>query len=213
MVPLIGAVILRFTSTSGHDDRLDRRRLLGLLVGLAGVVVLLGADVSAHDAWAVVEIVVTSIGYATGPILIARQLAGLPTLGVVAASLAVTAVVYLPIAIVQAPARISAETAWSVVGLAVICTALAFLVFFRLIAEVGPARSTVITYVNPAIALLLGVLLLGEPFTVGIAVGFPLILLGCYVATSANRAAAPPGEAAASHVATPAQYSEDPVGG
>jgi drug/metabolite transporter (DMT)-like permease len=75
----------------------------------------------------------------------------------------------------------------SVLGLALICTALAFMVFFALIAEVGPARATVITYVNPAIALLLGVLLLNEPFTVGIAIGFPLILIGCFLATSRNR--------------------------
>ncbi len=81
-----------------------------------------------------------------------------------------------------------AKVLGSILGLALICTALAFMVFFALIAEVGPARATVITYVNPAIALLLGVLLLNEPFTVGIAIGFPLILLGCFLATSRNRA-------------------------
>jgi drug/metabolite transporter (DMT)-like permease len=75
-----------------------------------------------------------------------------------------------------------------VLGLALVCTALAFLLFFALIAEVGPARATVITYVNPAIALLLGVVLLNEPFTTGIAIGFPLILFGCFLATSRNRA-------------------------
>ena len=74
----------------------------------------------------------------------------------------------------------------SLLGLALLCTVAAFLIFFKLIAEVGPNRSTVITFVNPAVAVLLGVLLLGEPFTTGIAIGFPLILLGCWMATRSS---------------------------
>ena len=186
-VPLIGAISLLFVKSADHDDHLDARRLLGLLVGIVGVGVLVGIDVSGNNAWAVVEIAITAIGYATGPIIIARKLTDLPTLGVVAASLGLTAIGYAPVAAAQWPAHVSGEVAWSVVGLALICTALAFLVFFALIAEVGPARATVITYVNPAIALLLGVVLLGEPFTLGIGIGFPLILLGCFLATSRNR--------------------------
>jgi drug/metabolite transporter (DMT)-like permease len=186
-VPLIGAVILTFISSPDHDDRLDARRLLGLLIGVGGVAVLVGVDVSGSNAWAAVEIAFTAIGYASGPILIARKLADLPVLGVVAASLGLTAIGYAPFAATEWPAHLSARVAWSVVGLALVCTATAFLIFFALIAEVGPARATVITYINPAIALLLGVLVLNEKFTVGIAVGFPLILLGCFFATSRNR--------------------------
>ena len=89
---------------------------------------------------------------------------------------------YRPEAAGHGPYAVTAEAAWSVVGLALICTALAFIVFFALIAEVGPARATVFTYVNPAVALLLGVVLLGERFTVGIAIGFPLILVGSVLA-------------------------------
>jgi drug/metabolite transporter (DMT)-like permease len=185
-VPLIGAVAAMIIG-GGHDDRPDARRLSGLLIGLGGVAVLVGVDVSGSDAWAAVAIAITAIGYATGPMLIARKLADLPTLGVVAASLGLTAIGYAPVAAAQWPAHLSAKVIWSVLGLALVCTALAFLVFFALIAEVGPARATVITYVNPAIALLLGVVLLNEPFTVGIAVGFPLILIGCFFATSRNR--------------------------
>jgi drug/metabolite transporter (DMT)-like permease len=185
-VPLIGAVAAMIIG-GGHDERPDARRLLGLLIGLGGVAVLVGVDVSGSDAWAVVAIAITAIGYATGPMLIARKLADLPTLGVVAASLGLTAIGYAPVAAAQWPTHLSAKVIWSVLGLALVCTALAFMVFFALIAEVGPARATVITYVNPAIALLLGVVLLNEPFTVGIAVGFPLILIGCFFATSRNR--------------------------
>jgi drug/metabolite transporter (DMT)-like permease len=185
-VPLIGAVAAMIIG-GGHDERPDARRLLGLLIGLGGVAVLVGVDVSGSDAWAVVAIAITAVGYATGPMLIARKLADLPTLGVVAASLGLTAIGYAPVAAAQWPTHLSAKVIWSVLGLALLCTALAFMVFFALIAEVGPARATVITYVNPAIALLLGVVLLNEPFTIGIAVGFPLILIGCFFATSRNR--------------------------
>src|SRR5450432_2737463 len=190
-VPLIGAVAVILIG-GGHDERPDARRVLGLLIGLGGVAVLVGVDVSGSNAWAAVAIGITATGYALGPMLIARKLADLPTLGVVAASLGLAAIGYAPVAAAQWPTHLSAKVIWSVLGLALICTALAFMIFFALIAEVGPARATVITYVNPAIALLLGVLLLNEPFTVGIAVGFPLILVGCFLATSRNRVSGRP---------------------
>jgi drug/metabolite transporter (DMT)-like permease len=116
--------------------------------------------------------------------IVARRLQAAPTVGVVAASLVITALAYAPVGIAQLPARVpSAQVLLAVVVLGVICTALAFLIFFALIAEVGPVRSTIITYFNPAVALVLGVLLLHEPFTVGIAIGFALIALGSFVAT------------------------------
>jgi drug/metabolite transporter (DMT)-like permease len=113
---------------------------------------------------------------------------------VIAASLAVTAVVYLPIAAFSLPAETpSPEVIASVVGLAVVCTAIAFVCFFALIAEIGPVRATVITYVNPAVAAVLGVLVLDEHFTVGMGIGFALVLAGSFLATRAPR----PAEAAA----------------
>ena len=72
---------------------------------------------------------------------------------------------------------------WSLLALGVVCTALALALFFALIREVGPQRALVITFVNPAVAVLLGVLLLDEPFTLGIALGLPLVLVGCVLAT------------------------------
>jgi drug/metabolite transporter (DMT)-like permease len=186
-VPLIAAIVLLLLGSRG--DRLDARRVVGLLVGLSGVAVLVGVDVHADDAWAVVELMFTAIGYALGPIIIARKLNALPPLGVVAASVGLTALAYAPFSLTRLPSHVSARVVWSVVGLGVVCTAIAFLVFFALIAEIGPARSTVITYVNPAVAIVLGVLLLDEPFTIGIAVGFPLIIVGCLFATARNRQA------------------------
>jgi len=101
-------------------------------------------------------------------------------------------VVYAPYALTHLPSSVSLEVVASVAGLALVCTALAFVLFFELIVEVGPARSTVITYVNPAVAVLLGVLVLGEPFTWGIALGFPMILLGSWLATVSPPEAASP---------------------
>lgn len=187
-VPLIAVIVLLLIGS--RDDRLDVRRVSGLLIGVAGVAVLVGVDVHADDGWAVVELVLTAIGYALGPIIIARKLNALPPLGVVAASVGLTALVYAPFSLTHLPSHVSARVVWSVVGLGVVCTAVAFLLFFALIAEIGPARSTVITYVNPAVAIVLGVLLLDEPFTTGIAVGFPLIIIGCFFATARNRRAA-----------------------
>jgi drug/metabolite transporter (DMT)-like permease len=179
-VPLVGALL--GWATGG--ERLGPRRLLGLLVGIAGVAALVGLDLHVDDALALVEMVVVIVGYAVGPFLLARYLSDLPGLGVTAASLAFTAIGYAPVAAVQLPRHWPAgKVVASVAVLALLCTATAFLVFFALIAEVGPVRATVITYLNPAVAVTLGVLLLHESFTVGIAVGFVLVLAGSVLAT------------------------------
>jgi drug/metabolite transporter (DMT)-like permease len=197
-VPLIGAVI---ASLMGHE-RLDARRLTGLLVGLAGVAALLGLDVGSGSAPAVVEIGVVAVCYAVGPLIISRRLTHLPALGVVAASLALGAIAYAPAAAFQMPGHMPGGNVLAALALlSVVCTAIAFVVFFALIAEVGPVRATVITYVNPAVAVALGVLLLAEPFTVGTAIGFVLILAGCVLAT--RRSGAPPAAEEPTPIAMP----------
>jgi drug/metabolite transporter (DMT)-like permease len=192
-VPLVGALLVWII---GGDDRPDLRRVLGLIVGFAGVALVVGFDVASDDLVAVGEVGLVVIGYAIGPMIIARRLQGAPTVGVVAASLALTAIAYAPVGIAQLPkAMPSPQVLSSVAILGVVCTALAFLVFFALIGEVGPIRATIITYFNPAVALVLGVLLLKEPFTVGIAVGFGLIAIGSFIATRRARGMALPGAA------------------
>lgn len=184
-VPLVSAVVARGL---GESDRLDRGRVIGLGVGLAGVAVLLGVDVRG-DLLAVGAVGVTVLGYATAPLLITRSLARVPAVGVNAVALSCAALLYLPFG---APGLISdpptGRAALALVGLGLICTALALVLFFRLIAEVGSQRALVITFVNPAVAVVLGITLLDEPFTVGTAIGFPLVLLGCALATRRNRA-------------------------
>jgi len=130
---------------------------------------------------------VVAIGYSLGPLIISRKLSHLPGLGVVTASVCLVALGYAPWGLTHLPHHLSGETAASIAGLGIICTALAFVLFFMLIIEVGPARSTIITYFNPAVAVLLGVGLLGETFTTSMAVGFPLIILGSMLATSRQK--------------------------
>lgn len=184
-VPLVGALLVWLV---GGDDRPDLRRVVGLLVGFVGVALVVGVDVAADDLLAVGEVGLVVVGYALGAMIIARRLAGVPATGVIAASLALTAVAYAPAGIAGLPGRVpSAPVLLSVAILGIVCTAVAFLLFFALITEVGPIRATVITYFNPAIAIVLGVLLLQEPFTVGIALGFALIAAGSFVATRRAR--------------------------
>jgi drug/metabolite transporter (DMT)-like permease len=183
-VPLVGALLAWMTG----GERLGPVRIVGLLVGLAGVAALVGLDLHVGDVWALLEIAGVAVGYAVGPWILARYLSGLPGLGVIAAALAVTALGYLPFALTHLPARVpSRPVLGSVLVLAFVCTALAFVLFFALIAEAGPVRATVITYINPAVAVTLGVLLLHESFTVGIAVGFALVLTGSVLATRRSR--------------------------
>src|SRR5215472_4228725 len=191
-VPLIGAAL---GLVAGGSDRLDLRRAAGLGIGFVGVAALLGLDLSVIDPGAVAQVGLVAVGYAIGPMIVARRLSDVPAMGVVVASLALTAVVYAPLGVAQLPRALPPATVVAAVAiLGVVCTALAFLLFFALIGEVGPLRAQAITYVNPAVALALGVVLLGEPFTVGAVVGFLLILLGLALAT--RRPAAAPGAGA-----------------
>ena len=194
VVPLFAAIIV---SRLGHE-KLEPRRLLGLGIGFAGVAVLVGLDIHFSDFLAVGATIVVSLCYAIGPIIIDRKLKGVPAIGVITASLILATLIYLPFAPFLLPKVFVAKAVLSVVGLGVLCTAGAFIVFFALIAEVGPARATVITYVNPAVAMLLGAIVLSEPLTIGMAVGFPLVLIGSYLGTT-RAAPAPAPAPEASH--------------
>ena len=189
--PFVGVVLGRLT---GSDDRFDARRLFGLIVGFVGVAVLVGLNVSVRDLGAAGEIGLVAICYAVGPLIISRKLAEAPPIGVVAMSVLLPAIVYAPLGLSHLPAAIPPSHVLLAIGLlGIVCTALAFLLFFALIAEVGPVRATIITYVNPAVALALGVVLLGEPLTIGAVAGFALILAGLFLATRrAKQASARP---------------------
>jgi drug/metabolite transporter (DMT)-like permease len=193
-VPLIGALLARVT---GSEHQMDARRVAGLAVGLGGVALLVGLNITAGNLAAVGEVGLCAVGYAIGPMIISRRLSRLPSVGVVAASVTLAAALYAPLGLVQLAGRApNARALAAAATLGVVCTALAFLLFFALIAEIGPVRATVITYFNPAVALVLGVLVLGEPLRAGTVAGFALILAGSFLATRrpAGSEATAPGE-------------------
>jgi drug/metabolite transporter (DMT)-like permease len=186
-VPIIGAVLARLT---GGQDRLTAVRWAGLVIGFGGVALLAGPNMAKGDALSVAEVLLTALGYAIGPIIANRQFAGVSPAAVNAVCLGMAALVYAPAAALTWPRSVpSAAVLASLAGLGVICTAAAFVVYFRLIAEAGAARATVITYVNPAVAVALGVIVLHEPLTASIVGSFVLILTGSILATRANTAA------------------------
>jgi drug/metabolite transporter (DMT)-like permease len=186
-VPLVGVVI---AATTGTRERPTRQNLAGLLIGIVGVGAIVGLDVKGASAVALAEIALVAVCYAVGPAILQRWLNDLPSLGVIAASLGLVALAYVPIAVFSFPTHVPrASVVASIVGLAVVCTALAFVLFFGLIAEAGPVRATVITYINPAVAAVLGVTVLSERFTAGMGIGFALVLAGSVLATRAPRRA------------------------
>jgi len=189
-VPIVVVVLGRLT---GGTDRLTAVRWTGLLAGLGGVALLAGPTAAGGDVLSVAEVLLVAVCYATGPLIASRKLGHLPPLEMTAVCLAFAAVVYAPLAALTWPSAVpSVQVLAALAALAVVCTAAAFPIFFQLIAEVGPARASVITYVNPAVAVALGVAILGEQFTPAMAGAFALILGGSVLATRGGRRGSAP---------------------
>jgi len=195
-VPFVAALAGRLV---GEEERLSPVRIGGMVLGVIGIATLLGLDVAGAQWLALGAVVLTVIGYGTAPLIISRQLSAVSGVAASAVALSITTVVYAPFALprLDQVGAASGQALLAVAALGVVCTALALALFFALIREVGPQRALVITFVNPAVAVLLGVLLLGEPFTLGIAVGLPLVLVGCVLATRRTRVTDPAPVAAA----------------
>jgi drug/metabolite transporter (DMT)-like permease len=184
-VPIIAVLAGR---VAGDTERLGPLRWAGLGLGLAGVALLAAPHVNAGSGFAIGEVLLVAVGYAVGPIIAARKLGEVPTMLVTASCLGFAALVYLPPALLTMPAALPApEVLLALAGLGLLCTAAAFVLFFELIGEVGPTRAVVFTYVNPAVAVAAGVLLLGEPLTATVLAAFVLILLGSVLATRQRR--------------------------
>ena len=184
-VPIIAVLAGRL---AGDTERLGPLRWAGLGLGLAGVALLAAPHVNAGSGFAIGEVLLVAVGYAVGPIIAARKLGEVPNMLVTASCLGFAALVYLPPALLTMPAALPApEVLLALAGLGLLCTAAAFVLFFELIGEVGPTRAVVFTYVNPAVAVAAGVLLLGEPLTAAVLGAFVLILLGSVLATRQRR--------------------------
>jgi drug/metabolite transporter (DMT)-like permease len=186
-VPLAGLAIAFIT---GRAERLAPQAWAGLALGIVGVAALVGLDVGGSDLGAVAEVGVVVVGYAAGPAILSRPRGGLPGIGIMASALALTALAYVPIVLLTdgVPGPLpSAQVVWSIVALAVVCTAAAFMLLFALVQEVGPVRATTITYVNPAVAVVAGALVLDEPVTVWTVLGFALVVSGSFLVNRGGR--------------------------
>ncbi len=211
-VPLVAAVLALVT----RSEHIDFRRVAGLGVGIAGVAVLVGFSVAGSQLLFALSLGAVVVGYALGPWVVDHKLRGVPPIGVIAWSVLLCAIAYAPAALLDLPTRpLAASVVESAVALTVVCTIVAFLLFFALINEVGAMRATLVTYVNPAVAVILGVAVLGEPFGLATAAGFVLILAGCFLASRpprrAAREAGAPRDAALTVTDGPAGRGDDEV--
>ena len=193
-VPIVGALV---AFAFGDRSAVRLVRLAGIACGLGGVTFLVAGDLGNDQAtpWvSVVQVLLVCVCYATAPFIIERKLADVPSFGVIALSLSIVTVIYAPIAAFSLPDdRPNVNALGSVLGLALVCTGLAFVVFFRLIDEIGPARAGLITFANPVVAIALGAVFLDEVITRTTVIGFVLVISGCWLATRpAPQAVAPP---------------------
>ena len=191
-VPLAGVAI---AFLMGRPARLSGLNWAGIGIGMLGVAALVGLDVGGSDLLSVGMMAIVVVGYALGPAILSRWMSDLPGVGVVAVSLAGAAIFYLPVVLLTG----SLPTSWpspavivAIVVLAVVCSALAFLLMLGLVSEIGPVKATTITYLNPAVAILAGVLVLGERVTVWTIVGFALVLAGSWLVTRHRQAVVEP---------------------
>jgi drug/metabolite transporter (DMT)-like permease len=184
-VPLVAAVI---GFVGGDRGALDTPRVAGLVVGMAGVALVVGGGGDGTvGVVAVAAVLLTAVCYAVAPFIVVRRLGDVPALGPITLALGAVGLSYLPAALVTQDGAPTNRSIAAVVALGVLCTALAFAVFFALIAEVGPTRAPLITYVNPVVALGLGVAVLDEQVTTAMLAGIPLVLAGCWFAAGVGR--------------------------
>lgn len=183
-VPLASAVI---GFARGERSALGIGRVVGLVVGIAGVALVVGGGGDGTiRALGVAEVLLTSVCYAIAPFIVATRLRDVPALGSIVISLGVVGLGYLPVAFATQQATPTLRSVAALGALGVLCTAIAFVVFFALIAEIGPTRAPLITYVNPVVALALGVVLLDESISAMMMAGIPLILVGCWLAAGGD---------------------------
>lgn len=190
-VPFFGLLIGIFYQ---KDKSLKHpKTLAGLAVGFAGILLLVGIDAFNGQVSLphVGMMILAAIGYAVAPVIIATKIPHISGVAVNGLAMAIVAIVYAVPALLSLPSEIAAnppmESWLSLLGLGVICSAIAFVAFFRLVKQIGSARATLVTYMNMAVAVVLGIVLLGEPITVGILIGMPLVVVGSIFATRKHK--------------------------
>ena len=188
LISAVPLVTMAASTAFGNHEQVGPANVVGLLIGIAGVAAIVGLDVGTAGIVPLAEMGAVVIGYSVAPVVLSRYLLGVSSVGVTAAALSLCAIAYIPAAALQWPHTLpTLGVIAAVLVLAVVCTAAAFLMFFALIGEIGPVRASVITYVNPAVAAVLGVVALRETLTAGMGIGFVLVLIGSALATRRRR--------------------------
>ncbi len=173
----------------GDKTAAHPKNVMGLVFGFAGIILLVGIDALTQNlevVW-VGAMILAALGYAVAPAIASKTAPNVEMVGILSLSMAFSALVYaVPAALNPLAPGVTMPAVESWVSLAIlgaVCSALAFVLFFALIREVSYSRSTLITYANTAVAILIGVAFGSEPFTIGMAVGLPLVAVGSYFAS------------------------------
>jgi len=181
-VPIFATII---TSMRGDHSVWQFKRIVGIVVGFLGLILVVGIEslTGSADLLSIVMVLIASVSYAYAVIMILSNLPLVDGIAINGLAMAMTTIFWGPVAIAQWPASISMNSAISLVALGIFSTAFAFILFFKLMDEIGPARGSLVTYLNTAVAVVLGVIILKEPLTAGIIIGLPLVLIGSYLAS------------------------------
>jgi drug/metabolite transporter (DMT)-like permease len=180
-VPIWSNLITYF---QGDKDALKANRIVGIGIGFLGVVLIVGIETftGSSDPLSILMVIIAAIAYSYAIIMIRNKLPDVSGIAINGVAMALTAIFYLPFTIALWPDHtVSPEATYSVIALGILSTGLAFAIFFSLIADIGPTRASLVTYWNTAIAVLLGVIILSEPLTVGLGIGLPLVMLGSWL--------------------------------
>jgi len=175
-----------FASMRGDKTVWHHKRLMGIVVGFIGLIAVVGFESikGSSDPLSIAMVLVAAIGYSYAVMMVQGALPHVSGIAINAVAMAITAIFYLPLTIIQWPTHeISSEAINAIIGLGVLSTGAAFVAFFALAAMIGVARGSLVTYLNTAFAVVLGVIILDEPFTTGLALGLPLVLIGSYFAS------------------------------
>jgi drug/metabolite transporter (DMT)-like permease len=181
-VPIFAAII---TSLRGDHSVWQFKRMFGIVVGFIGLIAVVGLESfsgNSHPA-SIAMMILAAMGYSYAIIMVTTNLPLVDGIAINGLAMAITSIFWAPLAIAQWPSQVTFKPALSLIALGVLCTALAFLVFFKLLAEIGPARGSLVTYLNTSVAVVLGVIVLNEPITIGLIIGLPLVLIGSYLAS------------------------------
>jgi drug/metabolite transporter (DMT)-like permease len=186
-VPIFSTI---FSSLRGDHSVWQPKRIFGLVVGFVGIIALVGIEslTGSSNPKAIAMVILASILYAYAVLMITANLPGVDGIAINGVAMGITCIFYTPIAIAVWPSNpVSAQAITALVALGVFSTAIAFMLFFIVIVEIGAARGSLTTYVNTAFAVVLGIIILDEPITLGIIVGLPMVVLGSYLASRKER--------------------------